>query len=120
MADYDKNLPYATVPQVMSNNTINQWGNALTWNSESDVNFLSNADENTFYDYVFTLSSVQNPSYGGERMAEGDMSYDYTYPDSTPRDLSDNLWTRYEQYSTKFCLAVWDDAQNTNTDTEAF
>lgn len=30
------------------------------------------------------------------------------------------MWTRYETYSTKFCLSVWDDENTANTDTEAY
>lgn len=52
---------------------------------------------------------------------EDDESYDFNYPDGTPSTLADNyLWTTYEQYSTKFCLSVWDEAMNANTDTEGF
>lgn len=37
-----------------------------------------------------------------------DESYDNTYPDDTKLDLSDNLWTSYEEYSKKFELAILD------------
>jgi hypothetical protein len=80
-------------------------GNALTWSSESEVKFPSNSG-NTMYDYVFTLASVPNPNKGNKRMNKN--SVDMTYPDLTPNTLADNLWTKYEQYSTKFCLAVYE------------
>lgn len=85
--------------------------------STSDITFPSNSDDTTFYDYVFTLQSVTNPSDGFKRT---DTSRDYTYPDSTETDLSDNLWTRYEKYSKKFDIGVWDEAGTTNSDTNAY
>lgn len=43
------------------------------------------------------------------------MSYDFKKDATTPTDLSDNLWTRYDEYSTKFDIAVLDD-ENTPDD----
>jgi len=45
-----------------------------------------------------------------------DESYDNAYPDDTEQDLSDNLWTSYEEYSKKFELAVRDEEGTSNSD----
>jgi hypothetical protein len=58
MADYDKNTPFKEISTAVANYTFDQMGNALTWAYTEDVLFTSNADDTTFYDYVFTLSSV--------------------------------------------------------------
>jgi len=58
MAGYDTNAPYKTLTTAKANYTISQWGNTLEWTYETEVNFVSNADETTFYNYVFTLSSI--------------------------------------------------------------
>lgn len=49
-----------------------------------------------------------------------DESYDNSYPDDTLLDLSDNLWTAYEEYSKKFELAVLDEAGASNADATLF
>jgi hypothetical protein len=45
-----------------------------------------------------------------------DESYDNTYPDDTNLDLSDNLWTSYEEYSKKFELCIFNEESVSSSD----
>lgn len=45
-----------------------------------------------------------------------DESYDNTYPDDTKLDLSNNLWTSYEEYSKKFELGIFNEENLANAD----
>jgi hypothetical protein len=45
---------------------------------------------------VLRIKNLGNAYEGNPRDRDGDESYDFIMPDSTPNVLTDNLWTRYD------------------------
>lgn len=89
MTEYDIGVPYFEPDYSYDNYTLDQDGNVLTYQiplptdgtDPVDVNFVSNLDETTYYDYVLRVSSLGNPYEGNPRDRDGDDSYDFTWPD---------------------------------------